>query len=248
MKSLWRYAAFVVTVFVVTLIAKLPAQFVYQQFDNHLLPVKLYGLQGSVWSGKAEQISLANYSVNNLQWQLSPWALLTGDLNIDWQFNDPLGQTSGELLSDGDVIRITVVNADLDMAGLADLFVTLPVRIDGRLRAENVSLTFSTEGITNAGGSLSWQHAGISSPSLIEFGGFTAKLAVKDRVFKADIVDNGGAVELDGLFSLLPEYRYNYEVKIAIRDATEPGLVEGLVVLGKPDEAGRVNLRGSGYL
>lgn len=248
MKSLWRYAAFVVTVFVVTLIVKLPAQFVYQQFDSNLLPAKLYGLQGSVWSGKAEQISLANYSVNNLQWQLSPWALLTGDLNIDWQFDDPLGQTSGELRSDGDIIRITVVNADLDMAGLADLFVTLPVRIDGRLRAENVSLTFSTEGITNASGSLSWQHAGISLPSLIEFGSFTAKLAVKDRVFKANIVDNGGAVELDGLFSLLSEYQYNYELKIAIRDATEPGLVEGLVLLGKPDEAGRVNLRGSGYL
>ena len=62
-----------------------PAATVISLAEKNLqLPVKFYGVQGSIWNGTSDTVLIQGQPpVNMLQWSLNPLALLIGSLSAD---------------------------------------------------------------------------------------------------------------------------------------------------------------------
>ncbi|SQH74354.1 General secretion pathway protein N [Shewanella benthica] len=71
-----------VCIYLVFLLALLPASVVVKLVP---LPndINLSGVSGSIWSGSIESVTIQNRQLEQVQWQLSPWALLLGQAEID---------------------------------------------------------------------------------------------------------------------------------------------------------------------
>ncbi|EDQ01428.1 type II secretion system protein N [Shewanella benthica] len=71
-----------VCIYLVFLLALLPASVVIKlaPLPNN---INLSGVSGSIWSGSIESVTIQNRQLEQVQWQLSPWALLLGQAEID---------------------------------------------------------------------------------------------------------------------------------------------------------------------
>lgn len=71
-----------VCIYLVFLIALLPASFVVMiaPIPNG---VNLSGISGSIWSGNIESVTVQKRQLEQVSWQLSPWALFLGQAKVD---------------------------------------------------------------------------------------------------------------------------------------------------------------------
>ena len=71
-----------VCIYLVFLLALLPASVVITlaPLPNN---INLSGVSGSIWSGSIESVTIQNRQLEQVQWQLSPWALLLGQAKLD---------------------------------------------------------------------------------------------------------------------------------------------------------------------
>lgn len=72
--------------FLLSLVLTIPASQAYQW---GILPdtVKLYGVSGRLFSGKANQVVINKIRINQVSWTWRPLSLLKGSLAIDWQLD-----------------------------------------------------------------------------------------------------------------------------------------------------------------
>lgn len=76
-----------VIVYLVALLALFPARFALQ-FAPLPENVQLGGVSGSIWHGYIDALRVDNYMLRDIQWRLTPWALLTGQLRVNVTIND----------------------------------------------------------------------------------------------------------------------------------------------------------------
>ncbi|MCJ8302022.1 type II secretion system protein N [Shewanella sp.] len=71
-----------VCIYLVFLLALLPASVVIKlaPLPNN---INFSGISGSIWSGSIESVTIQNRQLEQVQWQLSPWALLLGQAKLD---------------------------------------------------------------------------------------------------------------------------------------------------------------------
>lgn len=246
MKASRLYATCAGFVLLASLVAMLPAQYAFQQLEQHLQPIRLTGIEGSIWSGSARTLSDQRFTVHNVSWQVSVWELLSGRINLSWQIDDGLGQASGILVFTDDDVRLQSLNADLDMQRLVPQLVQIPVRVAGRLVVEDVSLAMRKGSLASAGGQLHWRRATVLRPHYIQLGSFSARLTAQQGALNLQLSDNEAALALQGKLNLQPDRSYHYQTELGIRDATVSGLVEGVAALGPMDDSGAVRLAGQG--
>jgi general secretion pathway protein N len=80
MKSILKWGLLVVVVYIVFLLVKLPAVQVLSHIE---LPsdVKLSGVSGTIWNGKAQQLNAHGLPVEDLNWELDVLPLLWGTVS-----------------------------------------------------------------------------------------------------------------------------------------------------------------------
>ncbi|QSX33508.1 type II secretion system protein N [Shewanella avicenniae] len=99
-----------VLLYLVFLLVLLPARVVVALAP---LPqgVAISGVSGSVWQGRADTVVADGRQFDQLQWQLSPWGLLSGRANVDFQ----LGNASAEVSGKG---ALSIGSSDIKVSGL----------------------------------------------------------------------------------------------------------------------------------
>ncbi len=75
----WRWVLGAILLYVVLLVAYLPAAQVI-----HRLPlpanVSIIGVDGRIWQGSAERVQFNSTVINDVSWDVAAWSLLTGQL------------------------------------------------------------------------------------------------------------------------------------------------------------------------
>ena len=64
----------VLVLFVVIVAATLPAATAYRYAEPRVQPLRLQGIDGSLWAGRATQASVYAVPLGELRWSLDPWA------------------------------------------------------------------------------------------------------------------------------------------------------------------------------
>jgi general secretion pathway protein N len=84
-----------VVIYLVFLVVYLPAGVALRLAP---LPTNLSlgGVQGSLWSGSVETLTMAGRQVEQLRWDLNPWPLLLGRVELDLQLGSRAAAVSGK--------------------------------------------------------------------------------------------------------------------------------------------------------
>ncbi|WOI37684.1 type II secretion system protein N [Alteromonas sp. CI.11.F.A3] len=183
MKSKFGWLVGGIVAFLIFAIAYMPAIQVIGRVD---LPknVSISGVSGTLWTGKAQTIVVNGLPINNVNWELSPLALLIGNVSAhvkagnirdvnDIAFEGPF-KTS---LFNTNKIETTNFSVYLPVDRvLAQVNLPLPVNASGRFKVKLDELTFGPQcvALQGTGDWLNAAVAGTQGP--IDFGTYSAKL------------------------------------------------------------------------
>jgi len=230
------------------LLATFPAERALALLSQQLPNLRAAGISGTAWSGQAAVLQLQNQTLEKLRWQLKPWSVLFGQLELDIKLNgaDVAGQASIGLKPDG-AVQLTGVDLSLTAAEISTQF-QVPVDLGGQFIVRLQSAELMGQKIQSAEGVIRWQQAAVTSPFAQPLGEFIAQLTTEGEAIKAQVKDEGGPLQLDGVARLNPDGGYNFNGSVSVRDAQQLLLVQAVKAMGRPGKDGRVPLRYSGRL
>jgi len=230
------------------LLVTFPAERAFALLSEQAPNVRAAGLSGTAWSGQAKVLQIDGRNLDKLQWQLKPWSVLFGQLELDIQLDgvDVAGRVSIGLQPDG-AIQLTDVDLTLAAAEMSVLF-KVPVDLGGQFLVQLQSAELMGQKIQSVEGVIRWQRAALISPFDQALGEFVAQLSTEAEGIKAQVKDEGGPLQLDGVAKLKPGGSYNFNGSVSVRDAQQKLLVQAVKAMGRPSKDGRVPLRYSGRI
>lgn len=196
-KQYWRWILAALFLYLVLLIAYLPAAQVAYRLP---LPdsVQLGKVTGTLWQGEVDRVVINNIPVQQVSWKLSALPLLLGTLSVDLDAGNMRsadaiafkGPVNVNLLSEGDISASDfLLYLPVDRV-LAEVQLPIPVDAGGRFRVNVESLTLEG-GICSQmmayGDWLNATVAGTQGP--IELGTFSASLRCDNKQYLISVAE-----------------------------------------------------------
>ncbi|MEE4184470.1 MAG: type II secretion system protein N [Gammaproteobacteria bacterium] len=215
--------------------------------------VSAFGIEGTVWRGRARIINAGGLQLRNTEWDLSVLRLFTGrlagDINTRWSggFLEGYGALGiGGAIS----LRDATLNIDVGMleglVGIGDIGGQLaarlvelelidnwPVRLIGTGEIRDLSSALMGQGVPQTVGSIGFE--------------FDTTTETARDVVTGQLRDIGGPLELSGTLVLTPPGDYDLKTRIKARPNAPPALQNNLSFLGpaEPDGTRFFQLAGS---
>lgn len=250
MRSALKYVIFGVAMYVVFVLGMVPASWVYSRvLQPRLGGVALYDVQGTVWEGRAALLATRGVQLQNVHWDLRPWALLWGGMEAALRFDYqemPAKMVLGRHLS-GDWYVHDAALA-LPAQRLAPVLRLPGAELGGNLALKLSSLTLKQGRVSGADGEISWDKAAVRKPFNVTLGSFALTLETAEDGVSGKLLDRGGAVLAQGLLKLQASGQYQFTATFASRDPKQPLITQGLRLFGNPGPDGRVKYATSGVL
>ncbi|VAW87901.1 hypothetical protein MNBD_GAMMA18-1309 [hydrothermal vent metagenome] len=248
MKSRIGYALVFCGIYVLSLLAITPASFVSKELESQVEGLALYGVEGTLWSGELQALEINGIRLKNVEWSLSPFALLLGNARLQFALN------SDELQSDG-VVEIGLLS---DSTTLRDVDIRFPIEkyaqqlgvagfdLSGNIELNLHHLTYQNNLISGLSGVLVWYESGISGA--LAMGDIQADLEQHDGLLTAILSDRGGPVKLDGDLSLQGSGHYQFKSILEVRDDSDLSLKQTLRLMGRTVGDNRVEVNTNGQV
>jgi general secretion pathway protein N len=252
-KALLKYALLGVLVYLLAVIALLPASYTYSRALPYLpktLPLALHDLDGSLWSGRANTLAWRSTPLGALQWKLSPWSLLGGQLALDVLLQDSDTHiTSHAVITRDGAITLHNVNARLPAAQLLLFNTGLPIAVDGTIAVDLDEARLPQQGAPVLHGTIVWSRALLVAGQPLKLGDLRLTLQAGNNGGTSGILaDSGGPLEINGSVVLDANRTYRAEAKLRARPDADTSLRNSLQFLGRPDGRGYYALRYNGRL
>lgn len=251
--SSWRYIAFGLLAYLAFLCIMLPAGRGYTMVQEKLLPLRIYQINGTVWSGNAGMIVTGARQLQEFTWTLRPWMLFLGRLEAAVRFNEAgrhtqavIGRTLGGTMYLADVethLPPTALESALNIPGSG---------LDGVVDVALSNVKFTNGQLTALDGTLSWNNAGLfvtrTSPKT-KLGGFTITLETVGKEIKGVLRDDPGSpLRAEGVLRIKADGTYQFTGALSLRDAGRADLTQALRLFGSPGPGGKINLSTSGTI
>ncbi len=223
--------------------ATLPASTAYNHFGDKLGALKLSGLSGTIWDGRASSAQVFGQELGALTWKLKAKPLLTDGI-VDTHLN----LDGGAVAADADTQRsqtgeISISNGTFRFpASLASPALDIPQLnllgdIEGKLDRAQLNGIL----LTNASGTLHWKNAAVSGAAQAALGDLEANFSSDAAgVIHGTAHDLGGPLQLDGTFNV-GGGNFDVDAHLAARDGNAQ-VAEALRFIGQPDADGTSHL------
>ncbi|MBA6418980.1 type II secretion system protein N [Pseudomonas neustonica] len=232
-------------VFVLTLLSNLPASLVWRQVAPSLpAEVELQGISGSLWQGNVANMRVDGIDQGALRWDWLPVAMLKGQLALDLDWRPRNGQVYATLRLGLDTLVLEQVNGRLDARSMAAVN-KAPFILTGDWLLDIPELRLEEfERVAQAQGRIVWQQAGGGLPEPLALGHLAADLSSEnDWLMMTLSSDLDGPLALDGTAKWRPAQAMQLDTRLKARQQADPGLIQGLTMLGRPDADGWVHWR-----
>ncbi len=236
--------------YVVFAIASFPADTAYRWFAPDVL--RLAGLQGTVWSGRAELGSAGELGLHDIRWQLRPWTILLARPGARIESGIGDGFLYADVRVGNGAIALTQLRAGCSLSALSRV---LPIAgIRGRISVDLTELVLQGGRPVVATGEV--RLAQLTVPSLvpgsvgdsIALGNYSASLAGTGAL-RGAFEDQGGPLQVQGSASLSADGRYELSGLAQARPDAPIALVRGLEMLtSDPDDTGMRTFSFSGTI
>lgn len=234
-----------VATFLIGTLLMFPARVAYQWFVPE--PVRLSGINGSIWNGKASSGLVAGIYFTNLSWSFRPLALLTGHIAFDTSVTTAAGpvRTRAAVGLSGKVSLTDLVGS----LSLAAIHPSLQAnRIDGTVNIQMQSLVLIDGWPVEAQGSIGVGNliAGAAGPDPL--GNFRAEITTEINGIVGLVEDAGAVLDVTGTLTLGDDRSYSLVGFVAANSKTPVSINQNLRFLGTPDPNGRRQFRFEGSL
>lgn len=240
-------SAAILIVLTIGVAVQIPAYQAYRWLLGSASGVQASDFSGSVWNGRAGQFSVDGYQLGEIDWVLSPGALLLGQIQVDWTVS------GREVQGQGRVQRALWDTAwtvqDLRAKGPAtwlQVVVQEPfLQLEGFLDAEISQARIDREGwLLSANGQCHWRSAAVGGTLRTELGDLAVHFRTEEQAIVGDLIDAGGPLGLTGTVQVR-DRQYTVDARLEAR-ADVAALRQALLIMGSPDESGRTRLAISG--
>lgn len=253
MNRWWHYLLVGVVAWLIFLVWRLPANVAYS-FVNEQgnLPVRLAGVEGTLWQGEAGQLVYQKQALATASWELSPLSLLLGSLNGEVLLNqsDAYIQTDIQRSLTGGATELSAVEGRIPLAVLQPYLKNVPVPLEGMLSLKLNALTIGESGIIeHADGRIVWHQAGVSAPQQLALGDLQMNLKPNaEGEIEGEISDSGGPLRLNASLILSKNGDYQLSGQLKGSETAPKELTQSLSLLGKQDSQGFYSFSFSGKL
>lgn len=256
MKSLLRYLAIGLPLFLLFLIALFPAAQAYRFAAGPLAKVmpglNLAGFDGSVWSGRAEMVVFRKALLGEVNWQLSPVGLLLGKAQLKAMLQSEDGYLQSGLSTPfgGGDVDLADIEGQMPLGELLRFTPYLPVVLEGQVSLNLPLLDLAADGrILRAEGTVMWHKATMSAPQALSLGDLQLVLRTeKEGQVIGKISDRGGPLKVEGELKYSPDRSYRVNGTVAAAQNAPSSLTQALGLLGKSDAQGRYRFTYSGKM
>ena len=244
----WLLALIVFAVlFVVIVAATLPAATAYRYAEPHVQPLRLQGIEGNLWSGRATQASVYAMPIGELRWTLDPWAAVGLHARGEAALAGAALNASTHFDATRDRIVIDTANARLPASILGPALDIPSLVLLGDIDVKLDALELRAGMVQTASGTLTWRNAGVSGAAEARFSDLVVHFASpRDGLIEGEIGDSGGALRASGRVVIERE-RFNAEIRLGVR-GDNPQLAEALMYVGERTPDGGSLLRVEGTL
>lgn len=240
-KLLW--AVGLVLTFVLMLLVTAPATLLTRTASQFVPALAFSGVQGSFWRGEAALLRFGDSTIEQLQWQLSPWRLLLGQAAVRFEFGAGTAQQgSGALLASfSGAISASDVSLQLPAQALQPLVRMPGVGFAGDLQLQLADLAYADGRIERLQGRLIWLQAQVRTPlGQPRLGAYAVDLGGDgEGGINGDITDIDGVLGLNGRFHVTPN---GLELEGSVRSDLPEELDRFFRVIGRP-EGDRYSIR-----
>lgn len=241
MKRVWIILAVLAVLLSIAVAVALtfPAAIAWRWVGERAPDLRLQGVEGTVWEGSATRIAVRGQLIGRLNWQISPWSLLSGGPRLRVQIDGPGLKLAGELSRHGvDQIAIEHLYVETEAGWLAPALAIPELEPTGMLVSQDARLVLARGGIPQAlDARIEWRQAGVRGQVVAHLGTLVIDAQGKDGRIEAQIRDAGdGEVEIQGNASIELNH-YRSEVVLLPR-INEGPVVEALQWVGQPREQG----------
>ena len=223
------------------LITNLPASVVISSVS---LPknISLSSVSGTIWSGKAGNLTLSGINLGSVKWNLHPLNLILAELSADISILNNTQYINTELkLSYSGKVELQETRFSIDLTSLQPLTYGMPFSYSGKISGYFPVSYFYKNNYVGLNGKLSLSTIEMISPQQQYFGDFTVDFrAEKEGATSGKIKDSVGVINLNGQLMLKKDGEFNLSAKLAAREKGS-SLEKMLDFLGKKDASGRVN-------
>ena len=250
----WRAAGLILIglgAFLAFLVAWAPADRLYALAEPRLPEdVALYGVQGTLWEGRATAVDAAGLRLDGLVWALHPADLLAGRVSLDLTVDDRHLELEAtvERGLDG-TLRVAVARGRAAIPPLQGQTRWRHPRAEGEVFIRSLEAILADGGLQQADGRITWRDAAVTVAQRAELGDLELTLKTPEGGgTEGEVVDLGeGPLEADGTVSLSPAGRWQVD---AVVEATEPESVLGrsLGMMAEESAQGGYRLRYSGRI
>jgi general secretion pathway protein N len=217
--------------------------------------VTFAGVGGTLWSGSAASCAAAGFRAEALRWRVRPASLLLGRISANIEARIPGGFLAGDLIASPSSVRFSELRAETSVPVLVSVVPALQ-GMRGQASVALESLVLENGWPASITGEL--KLAGLEAPplisdgsaSLVPLGDYTVTFVPAPAgQIAANVVDNGGPLEVAGTVSLDTARNYTIDVLVEPRAGAPEMLVEGLrYTTSEPDAEGRRRLSLNGSL
>lgn len=228
----------------------MPARMAWKVMAPHVPVLQLSDVGGSVWSGRAGQVSIAGQPLGALDWRTDVIPLLHGDVRVHAHIMGVDSEGSAEVMRRLDGL-IVVRDAEVDLPGsVLQGTLGLPsLRLKGRLHLKAPEARIRNAWFVALDATGRWLDAGVSGAAEAHLGDINMSFSEPSPpTIKGEIRDDGhGPLTIRGTLSALPT-GYTLEANLRPRNPNDLQTQEALRYVGERQPDGSVLLRAGGQL
>lgn len=233
------------------LIISTPAATITGLFDESIPQVSIQGVNGTVWNGTAQKITLAaNHTINDVNWSVCVWRLITAEVCVNLEatyLNKPIKSQLGIGITG--TFQARNLNAEMDAQSLETL-AALPIgELSGLILIQLKSVSWTKEQIPSAIGDIIWKDAAITVAETANLGDVAIALTESDDFpLAATIHNKGGHVTVNGEMHIDDDGSYNLELKLLPNTTASKNLRASLEMFAKQQNDGSFAVKNTGNL
>lgn len=230
--------------FLILLLKQLPANLVLAHLANQTSAFVPHQVSGTLWQGQAANVSVIAgpipVDLGQVQWEISPWALLTGTLALHINAENGRQKIKGDIaLGLGESIEVNDLELVVDGAMFRSLL-PIPINYQGFIELSIQELSASQllqekPEIHSLAANLVVDGLAINFGSEIMLGKYGARLSLADKKIEGESIVSVSLSDIDGSVSvqgtadaLLSTQQYFVDINLTPKPTASPLIMQTL--------------------
>lgn len=215
------------------------------------LPVKIYGVSGNLWNGRAQQvIAPGQPAIDNLHWTINPLGIFLARLSTDFNASVKNQNITGKLSVNAlGQLKGSDIRARIDGAVMQQLL-NLPMgELGGDFNFNINSIELNQTALPIMDASLSWKNAKLTLMDTVNLGNIDLLITPQDDgSLLASLSNKQGDLQLSGYASVDAGKNYSIDLRMTPQPTTARNITQSLGMFAQRQADGSYLLSRKGNL